>query len=90
MSSDSVESRTWGPLERQWPSLRRLRLGSAIAIAVIAINAAVTFANLWKIRDDWKACPPVRGRLGPRRPARAADGRGNGQRGFLLTRKDRT
>ena len=88
MSSDSVESRIWGPLERQWPSLRRLRVGSAIAIAVIAINAAVTFANLWKIRDDWKAlsssfeaASALDGLL-----ARLTDAE-TGQRGFLLTRE---
>src|SRR3954453_17353921 len=88
MSSDTVESRTWGPLERQWPSLRRLRVGSAVAVAVIAINAAITVSNLWKIRDDW------RGLSSSHEAATALDDliarlrdAETGQRGFLLTRE---
>ena len=88
MSSASVESRIWGPLERHWPSLRRLRVGSAVAVAVIAINAAITVSNLWKIRDDWRALSSSHEAATALDDliARLRDAE-TGQRGFLLTRE---
>src|SRR4051794_7181557 len=89
MSPDSVESRIWGPLEGRWPSLRRLRAGSMIAVAVIAINAVVTVSSLWKIRDDWGALSSSFEAAAALEDltARLRDAE-TGQRGFLLTREE--